>query len=34
LEMVGLIILVYAQLLLLRNKYNGFLIFMPATGSR
>ena len=32
LEMVGLIILVYAQLLLLRNKYNGFLIFMPATG--
>jgi len=29
LEMVGLIILVYAQLLLLRNKYNGFLIFMP-----
>ena len=32
LEMVGLIILVYAQLLLLRNKYNGFLIFMPAAG--
>jgi hypothetical protein len=30
LEMVGLIILVYAQLLLLRNKYNGFLILMPA----
>ena len=29
LEMVGLIILVYAQLLLLKNKYNGFLIFMP-----
>ncbi len=32
LEMVGLIILVYAQLLLLRNKYNGFLIFMPGSG--
>ena len=32
LEMVGLIILVYALLLLLRNKYNGFLIFMPGTG--
>ncbi len=32
LEMAGLIILVYAQLLLLRNKYNGFLIFMPAAG--
>ena len=31
LEMAGLIILVYAQLLLLRNKYNGFLIFMPGT---
>jgi len=31
LEMVGLIILVYALLLLLRNKYNGFLIFMPGT---
>ena len=30
LEMAGLIILVYAQLLLLRNKYNGFLILMPA----
>ena len=29
LEMAGLIILVYAQLLLLRNKYDGFLIFMP-----
>jgi hypothetical protein len=29
LEMAGLIILVYALLLLLRNKYNGFLIFMP-----
>jgi len=34
LEMVGLIILVYAQLLLLRHNYNGFLIFMPGTGSR
>jgi hypothetical protein len=32
LEMVGLIILVYAQLLLLRDKYNGFLIYMPGTG--
>jgi hypothetical protein len=32
LEMVGLIILVYAQLLLLRDKYNGFLIDMPGTG--
>ena len=32
LEMVGLIILVYAQLLLLRNKYDGFLIFMPGAG--
>jgi len=32
LEMVGLILLVYAQLLLLRNKYNGFLIFMPGAG--
>jgi hypothetical protein len=32
LEMVGLIILVHAQLLLLRNKYNGFLIFMPGPG--
>jgi len=31
LEMVGLIILVYALLLLLRNKYNGFLIFMSGT---
>jgi hypothetical protein len=29
LEMAGLIVLVYAQLLLLRNKYDGFLIFMP-----
>jgi hypothetical protein len=29
LEMVGLIILVYAQLLLLRTKYDGFFIFMP-----
>jgi hypothetical protein len=29
LEMVGLIILVYALLLLLRNKYNGFMIYMP-----
>jgi hypothetical protein len=34
LEMVGLIILVYAQLLLLQHNYNGFLIFMPGTGSR
>ena len=34
LEMVGLIILVYAQLLLLRHNYNGFLIFMPGNGSR
>ena len=32
LEMVGLIILVYALLLLLRNKYNGFMIFLPGTG--
>ena len=32
LEMVGLIILVYAQLLLLRDKHNGFLIYMPGTG--
>jgi len=32
LEMVGLIILVHAQLLLLRDKYNGFLIDMPGTG--
>ena len=32
LEMVGLILLVYAQLSLLRNKYNGFLIFMPGAG--
>ena len=32
LEMAGLIILVYAQLLLLRDKYNGFLIDMPGTG--
>ena len=32
LEMAGLIILVYALLLLLRNKYNGFLIFMPGSG--
>ena len=32
LEMVGLIILVYAQLLLLQNKYDGFLIFMPGSG--
>jgi len=32
LEMAGLIILVYAQLLLLRDKYNGFLIYMPGTG--
>jgi len=31
LEMVGLIMLVYALLLLLRNKYNGFLIFMPGS---
>ena len=34
LEMVGLIILVYAQLLFLRHNYNGFLIFMPGNGSR
>ena len=32
LEMVGLIILVHAQLLLLRTKYNGFSIFMPGSG--
>ena len=32
LEMVGLIVLVYAQLLLLRNKYDGFLISMPGIG--
>ncbi len=31
LEMVGLIILVYALLLLLRNKYNGFMIFMSGS---
>jgi len=31
LEMVGLIILVYALLLLLRHKYNGLLLFMPGT---
>jgi hypothetical protein len=31
LEMVGLIILVYALLLLLRNKYNGFMIIMSGT---
>jgi hypothetical protein len=29
LEMAGLIILVYALLLLLRRSYNGFMIFMP-----
>ena len=32
LEMGGLIILVYALLLLLRHKYNGLLLFMPGTG--
>jgi len=32
LEMVGLIILVYALLLLLQNKYHGFLISMPGSG--
>ena len=32
LEMAGLIILVYALLLLLRNTYNGFMIFMPGSG--
>jgi hypothetical protein len=32
LEMAGLIILVYAQLMLLRIKYNGFLISMPGSG--
>ena len=31
LEMGGLIILVYALLLLLRHKYNGLLLFMPGT---
>jgi len=31
LEMVGLIILVYALLLLLRNEYNGFMIIMSGT---
>jgi len=31
LEMTGLIILVYALLLLLRNTYDGFMIFMPGT---
>jgi hypothetical protein len=31
LEMTGLIILVYALLLLLRNSYNGFMIFMPGS---
>ena len=29
LEIAGLIILVYALLLLLRNTYNGFVIIMP-----
>jgi len=28
----GFIILVYTQLLLLQNKYDGFLIFMPGSG--
>ena len=32
LEMVGLITLVYALLLLLQNKYHGFLISMPGRG--
>jgi hypothetical protein len=32
LEMAGLIILTYALLLLLRHKYNGFLIFMSGAG--
>ena len=31
LEMVGLILLVYALLLLLRNTYNGFMIYMPGS---
>jgi hypothetical protein len=31
LEMTGLIILVYALLLLLRNSYNGFMIFLPGS---
>ena len=31
LEMAGLIILVYALLLLVRNKHNGFLIIIPGT---
>ena len=32
LEMAGLIILTYAQLLLLRHRYNGFIFFMSGSG--
>lgn len=31
LEMAGLILLVYALLLLLQNTYNGFMIYLPAS---